>query len=103
MKKLFPPYILLPLLLLACQTQEEPAAKLPDYKPSEDDIVSMHGDIQNMDRFSSFIDHVQQGSKDTIRVVSYTEEGARSFMILNILGKSFILFLIHEEMVLDRG
>ncbi|MGD6858228.1 DUF4362 domain-containing protein [Bacillus infantis] len=77
MKKLFPIYILLlPLLLLACQTQEEPAAKLPDYKPSEDDIVSMHGDIENLDRFFSFITNVQKGSEETIRVVRYTEEGA---------------------------
>ncbi|WP_366159999.1 hypothetical protein ABXS71_12500 [Bacillus infantis] len=42
MKKLFPLYILLPLLLMACRIQEEPAAELPDYKPSKDDIVSMH-------------------------------------------------------------
>jgi Domain of unknown function (DUF4362) len=75
LKKIFPLYISLSLLLLACQTIEEPAAKLADYKPSEDDIVSMHGDIENLHRFLSFITNVQQGSEDTIRVVSYTEEG----------------------------
>ncbi|MGD6843982.1 DUF4362 domain-containing protein [Bacillus infantis] len=76
MKKLFPLYILVSLILLSCQTQEEPAPKLPDYKPSEDDIVSMHGDINNLDKFFSFITNIQMGSEDTIRVVSYTEEGA---------------------------
>jgi hypothetical protein len=76
LKKLFPLYIMLPLLFLGCQAEEEPAAKLPDYKPSKDDIVSMHGDIENLDRFSSFIANVKQSSEDTIRVVSYTEEGA---------------------------
>ncbi|MEN8700384.1 DUF4362 domain-containing protein [Bacillus infantis] len=76
MKKLFPLYILLPLLLMACRIQEEPAAELPDYKPSKDDIVSMHGDIENLERFLSFITNIHQGSEDTIRVVSYTEEGA---------------------------
>jgi Domain of unknown function (DUF4362) len=83
LKKLFPLYTLLSLLLMACQTQEKPAAKLPDYKPSKDDIVSMHGDIENLERFLSFITNIQQGSEDTIRVVSYTEEGAP---ILHDLG-----------------
>lgn len=78
-KWLFSISVLLSFLLLGCQTEKESIetfAKMPDYKSSTDDIVSMHGEIQNLDRFNSFIVHVQQGRKDTIRVVSYTEEGA---------------------------
>lgn len=87
MKKLFSLYILLSLLLMACRTQEESAAKLPDYKPSKDDIVSMHGDIENLERFLSFITNIQQGSEDNIRVVSYTEEGAPILHDLEYDGK----------------
>ncbi|WP_366163990.1 DUF4362 domain-containing protein [Bacillus infantis] len=32
--------------------------------------------MENLERFLSFITNIHQGSEDTIRVVSYTEEGA---------------------------
>ena len=48
---------------------------IPEYVQSPDDIVDMHGDIANLDRFFTFLENVNQGMKDKIRVVRYTEEG----------------------------
>ncbi len=45
------------------------------YQPSEEDIVDTHGDITNLEIFMEFIENVQEGKEDKIRVVRYTTEG----------------------------
>lgn len=83
MKKGFKLIILLTLLLTGCQPEEQAipneAPNPPDppqYIQAPDDIVDMHGDITNLERFYTFVDHVEQGQKDKIRIVNYTTEGA---------------------------
>lgn len=69
------------LVVLGCQS--EPETQLPDetgvsifgFQPSSDDIVNTHGDVENLERFFAFMENVNAGKKDEIRVVSYTEEG----------------------------
>lgn len=39
------------------------------------DIVELHGEIDNRERFEQFFEHEQQGKGDTIRIVRYTIEG----------------------------
>jgi hypothetical protein len=75
--------LLIIFVLTGCQTEEqvipEKAADPPEpseYIQAPDDIVDMHGDITNLERFFTFVDHVEQGQKDTIRIVNYTTEGA---------------------------
>ncbi|WP_214783373.1 DUF4362 domain-containing protein [Bacillus sp. ISL-45] len=75
--------ILLIFVLTGCQPEEqaipEEAADLPEppeYIQAPDDIVDMHGDITNLERFYTFVEHVEQGEKDKIRIVNYTTEGA---------------------------
>lgn len=68
-------------VILGCQT--EPKTKTPDenvvsifgFHPSSDDIVNTHGDVENLERFFAFMENVNAGKKDEIRVVSYTDEG----------------------------
>ncbi|WP_078549201.1 DUF4362 domain-containing protein [Litchfieldia alkalitelluris] len=48
---------------------------IPEYVQSPEDVVNMHGDITNIDKFFAFIENVKQGFEDKIRVVTYTEEG----------------------------
>ena len=48
----------------------------PEYIQAPEDIVDMHGDITNLERFYTFVDHVEQGQNDKIRIVNYTTEGA---------------------------
>ncbi|QST01161.1 DUF4362 domain-containing protein [Pontibacillus sp. ALD_SL1] len=47
----------------------------PEYVQSPEDIVDMHGDITNVDMFYAFLERVDQGIEDEIRVVTYTTEG----------------------------
>jgi len=75
--------MLLTLVLAGCQNEEqtipEEAADLPyppEYIQAPDDIVNMHGDITNLERFYDFIDHVEKGKNDKVRIVKYTTEGA---------------------------
>ncbi len=46
-----------------------------DFVPSSEDVISMHGDIENIERFETFFNNVENGEKDKIRIVNYTTEG----------------------------
>lgn len=48
---------------------------LPYIKVPED-IVDMHGELENKERFDEFLLNVEQGIEDSIRVVRFTTEGA---------------------------
>lgn len=60
---------------------------IPVYSQTAEDIVNMHGDITNINRFFTFLENVEQGRKDEIRVVSYTEEGDPILHNLDFDGK----------------
>jgi hypothetical protein len=49
---------------------------LPEYIQAPLDKIGIHVDIINLDRFYQFVNNVEQGKKDEIRVVSYTTKGA---------------------------
>ena len=45
------------------------------FNPSDEDIVDSHGEITNIEKFMEFVENVNQGREDKIRVVRYTIEG----------------------------
>jgi Domain of unknown function (DUF4362) len=57
-------YMLILLLISGC-----------NYNPSDEDIVDTHGQITNLEKFMKFVENVNQGTQDKIRVVRYTTEG----------------------------
>jgi hypothetical protein len=69
-------------IIIGCQSEPkknnpaENQGTISVFQPSPEDIVNMHGDIENLERFFAFLENVNAGKKDEIRVVSYTEEGA---------------------------
>ncbi|MFJ7825864.1 DUF4362 domain-containing protein [Psychrobacillus sp. NPDC096623] len=82
MKKVFLLYILfIELIFGGCQNEDNSAntigehKNVPDYTPSSEDVVDMHGEIKNKERFEVFLNNVEKGNNDSIRVVRYTEEG----------------------------
>ncbi|WP_096153612.1 MULTISPECIES: DUF4362 domain-containing protein [Bacillus] len=85
MKKIFVFIGTLLFILSGCQSNEiiqsnEPSNNtrqdnIPKYVQSSEDIVDMHGDITNIDKFLTFLENVNLGVKDKVRVVRYTEEG----------------------------
>ncbi|TDL63945.1 DUF4362 domain-containing protein [Rhodococcus qingshengii] len=57
-------FVLLLILISGC-----------NYNPSDEDIVDSHGEITNIEKFMKFVENVNQGREDKIRVVRYTTEG----------------------------
>lgn len=82
MKRWLRSITLLTIVLAGCEAKEQTQIEENiNNEPSEyiqdpSDIVDMHGDISNLDKFYEFVDHFEKGQKDKIRVVKYTTEGA---------------------------
>lgn len=85
MKKIFVFMGTLLFILSGCQSNEANQGNkpsndtrqdnIPEYVQSSEDIVDLHGNITNLDKFFAFAENVNQGVIDKIRVVRYTEEG----------------------------
>lgn len=82
MKKINIIFVLFVSFLIAgCQNTENSTIKnleqnnIPDYTPASEDVIDMHGEIENKERFQEFLNNVENSKKDGIRVVRYTEEG----------------------------
>jgi hypothetical protein len=94
MKRWLKLMILFSLMLAGCEEEkqthfeESNNIKPPDYIQDPGDVVDMHGDITNLEKFYTFVKHVEQGKKDKIRVVSYTTEGAPMLHDLEFNGTS---------------
>ncbi len=52
-----------------------PSQSLSEYIPRDEDIVTMLGKVSNVNRFTSFLNHVRNTEFDEIRLVQYTIEG----------------------------
>jgi hypothetical protein len=83
MKKLFLALLFLAFIISGCQSNIT-----TDYEPESGDILDKHGDITKFDKFNAFVDHVQQGKKDKIRIVHYTIEGDAILHDLDFDGKT---------------
>jgi hypothetical protein len=57
-------FVFILILILGCS-----------YNPSDEDIVDSHGEITNIEKFMKFVENVNHGREDKIRVVRYTTEG----------------------------
>jgi len=74
-------FLLFTLFIAGCQNTGNSTNSIqeqndvPDYTPSSEDIVEMHGEIENMERFKEFLNNIEQEQRDNIRVVRYTTEG----------------------------
>lgn len=85
MKKMFAIIGAFLFILTGCQSyenhqgyeapEETNQTNVPEYVQSPGDIVNMHGDITNVDTFYTYLESVDQGIEDEIRVVTYTTEG----------------------------
>lgn len=54
------------------------------------DVVNLRGNVQNIERFESFLANVEAKEKDEIRITSYTIEGDPIFDTLNFNGEKII-------------
>lgn len=88
--------LIITLLIAGCQNTEnstnttQKENNIPDYNPSSEDIVDLHGEIENIERFKEFLNNVEDEQKDNIRVVRYTTEGDPMLHDLEYDGKAII-------------
>ncbi len=80
MKKWLAAGLLLVILVGGCnqtgdKVEIEAGKRAEDYVPAAADIVNRDMEITNLERFNEFFENVQKGSKDNIRIVTYTIEG----------------------------
>ena len=88
-------YLILMLSLFTggCQSSEKTQEgtigdqNVPEYEQSPEDIVVSNSGETNENRFFTFLENVNQGIKDTIRIVIYTEEGDPILQELNFTGE----------------
>ncbi|RIU92040.1 DUF4362 domain-containing protein [Oceanobacillus picturae] len=73
--------LIITLVVVGCQNTEystkpnQEQNNIPDYTPSTEDVKDRNGDIENIKRFEEFRQNVENGRKDSVRVVRYTTEG----------------------------
>lgn len=81
-------YFFLCLLLLGgCSTtQDNWETAIPELTTLGTDIVDEHGEIKNGISLEEFEEKVQQGIKSTVRIITYTEEGAPIITTLDFDG-----------------
>ncbi|WP_121614874.1 DUF4362 domain-containing protein [Virgibacillus halodenitrificans] len=53
----------------------------------EDVTVNQGEEINNLDEFKTFVENVENGDKDTVRIAKYTTEGDPIFLTLEYNGK----------------
>jgi hypothetical protein len=58
-----------------------------NYRPFDKNIVDSHGDITDLEKLMKFVENVNQGKEDKIRVVRYTTEGDPILQDLKYDGK----------------
>lgn len=81
--------------IVGCQNTENSTIKkpeqnnIPDYTPASEDVIDTHGEIQNIERFKEFLNNVERGKKDSLRVVRYTVEGDPMLHDLEYDGEVF--------------
>lgn len=82
-------------LLTACNikrdepTNESTAPFIEETTQNDDDnqIISMHGEIENYDRFLVFLDNLKNNKQDEIKITNYTIEGDEIYHTLKITNK----------------
>ena len=82
LRKLTGFFILLIIFVSGCNSEQKSTDiatytdNPPPYIKTVDDIIDRHGTLENKERFDDFLNRVQQGKDDSIRVIKYTTEGA---------------------------
>ncbi|WP_051353082.1 DUF4362 domain-containing protein [Thalassobacillus devorans] len=78
-------------VLTACQqVDEQPDAKAqlsPETAIQRGNVVNVHGEIYNLERFEKFLSNVDAGKKDEVRITTYTIEGDPIFYKLEFDGE----------------
>lgn len=76
------------IFISGCQLDKADSEEKPgiNEEPSNNEVVNIHGQLQNIERIDLFVDHVKNNKKDKIRVTGYTIEGDPIYQDLDYDG-----------------
>lgn len=57
-------------------------------EPGNDEVVDIHGGLENVQRLDHFVENVKNNKRDKVRLVRYTDEGDPIFYNLNFNGSN---------------
>jgi hypothetical protein len=86
---------LLCAFMAGCQLDKANSENEPtkSRQPTTHEVIDVHGMIENIERLDIFVDNVQSGKKDKIRLIRYTIEGDPIFHDLVYNGSKLIFTL----------
>lgn len=82
------------VFVFGCQQHNDTTGIKQVQKSNHDDyqaidtVIETHGNINNIDRFTEFVQHVESEQKDEIKLIRYTIEGDPIFYYLEYDGKT---------------
>lgn len=86
---------LLCAFMVGCQSDKAISDNQPPKSgpPSNNEVIETHGRLENIDRLDLFVDNVQSGKKDKVRLDRYTIEGDPIFHDLDYNGSKLTFTL----------
>ncbi|WML57706.1 DUF4362 domain-containing protein [Neobacillus sp. PS2-9] len=77
------------VLLSACQREEQTTSK--PHKPTANEVVEVHGRLENIKRLDLYVKNMNSGKKDKVRLIRYTIEGDPIYYDLAYDGSKFTI------------
>jgi hypothetical protein len=77
------------VLLSACQREEQTTSK--PHKPTANEVVEVHGRLENIKRLDLFVKNMNSGKKDKVRLIRFTIEGDPIYYDLTYDGSKFTI------------
>lgn len=76
------------IFISGCQLDKADSEEKPgnNVDPANNEVVNIHGQLQNLERLDLFVEHVNNSKKDKIRVTGYTTEGDPIYQDLDYNG-----------------
>ncbi|QED46805.1 DUF4362 domain-containing protein [Cytobacillus dafuensis] len=68
-------FILFVLLFLSGCSNLNPVPSSTTYEPQQKDVINNHGGIENIEQIDQFVNNINNGENDEVRIIHYTIEG----------------------------
>jgi hypothetical protein len=97
--------LLLGVFIVGCQLNQPGTVDKPgiNVKPKNNEVVDIHGQLENIERLDLFVKNVQAEKKDNVRLTRYTIEGDPIFHDLGFDGSKLTVKIDTTEDKFGQG
>lgn len=85
------------IIFSGCQKEQYTGSNQEPDKPGYDEVMDRHGQVENRERLDTFVEKVQSGSKDKVRLTRLTIEGDPIYHDLDFDGTTLTMTLDTTE------